>query len=302
MDQKYHQQVKLLLEIPPLVMKEDYFALKGGTALNLFIWDFPRLSVDIDLTYVPIDARETALKNIDDGLANIEKNIRKARPDLTVNNQSKKLSISKKGVFPVKVEPNTVLRGTLYPLIQKDLSSKVEEEFGLVVLDVPMLSLADLYGGKIVAALDRQHPRDLFDVKMLFQHQGLTDDIRKAFLVYLICHDRPIHEILKPNLKNIDSIFDSEFKGMTSEPVKLKELIETRDNLIDKIHKTLTSDEKEFLMSFKRGVPKWTLLGVKRVELLPAVQWKLQNIMKIPDVKKDLLLAKLERALNAQEN
>jgi hypothetical protein len=152
MDKKYHQQVRLLLEALPFVMKEDCFALKGGTALNLFMWDFPRLSVDIELTYVPLDAREVALKNIDNGLANIKMNIEKARSDLKVMLHGKKLSINAKGIPPVKIEPNTIL---LYPIVRKDLASKAEDEFKLSVLDVRMLSLADLYGGKIVAALDR---------------------------------------------------------------------------------------------------------------------------------------------------
>lgn len=298
MDKKYHQQVKLLLEVLPFVVKEDCFALKGGTALNLFMWDFPRLSVDIDLTYAPLDARDIALKNIDSGLVNIKKNIEKARSDLKVQLRGKKLSINAKGVAPVKIEPNTILRGTLYPIVRKDLASKAEDEFKLSVLDVPMLSLADLYGGKIVAALDRQHPRDLFDVKMLFENDGLTDDIRKAFLVYLISHDRPMHEVLRPNLQNIDIIFEREFLGMTSEPIALEALIETRESLIEQIHATLTQDEKEFLMSFKRGEPNWSLLGVTGVEVLPAVQWKLKNIKTMSNERQGLMLGKLEKALN----
>jgi hypothetical protein len=270
--------------------------LKGGTALNLFMWDFPRLSVDIDLTYVPIDARDIALKNIDNGLANIKKNIEKARSDLKVMLQGKKLSINAKGIAPVKIEPNTILRGTLYPIVYKDLVSKAEDEFKLSVLDVPMLSLADLYGGKIVAALDRQHPRDLFDVKMLFENDGLTDDIRKAFLVYLISHDRPMHEILRPNLQNIALIFEREFLGMTSEPIALEVLIKTRESLIEQIHATVTQEEKEFLMSFKRGEPNWSLLGVTGVEALPAVQWKLKNIKTMTNERKELMLKKLENA------
>lgn len=270
--------------------------MKGGTALNLFMWDFPRLSVDIDLTYVPIDARDIALKNIDNGLANIKKNIEKARSDLKVMLQGKKLSINAKGIAPVKIEPNTILRGTLYPIVYKDLVSKAEDEFKLSVLDVPMLSLADLYGGKIVAALDRQHPRDLFDVKMLFENDGLTDDIRKAFLVYLISHDRPMHEILRPNLQNIALIFEREFLGMTSEPIALEVLIKTRESLIEQIHATVTQEEKEFLMSFKRGEPNWPLLGVTGVEALPAVQWKLKNIKTMTNERKELMLKKLENA------
>lgn len=247
---------------------------------------------------MPLDTREIALKNIDDGLANIKKNIEKARSDLRVQIQGKKLSINAKGIAPVKIEPNTILRGTLYPIVCKDLASKAEDEFKLSVLDVPILSLADLYGGKIVAALDRQHPRDLFDVKMLFEHDGLTNEIRKAFLVYLISHDRPMHEILSPNLQNIDIIFEREFLGMTSAPIALDALIKTRESLIEQIHSTLTQDEKEFLMSFKRGKPNWLLLGVTGVEKLPAVQWKLKNIKTMTSERKALMLENLENALN----
>lgn len=232
------------------------------------MWDFPRLSVDIDLTYVPIDARDIALKNIDNGLANIKKNIEKARSDLKVMLQGKKLSINAKGIAPVKIEPNTILRGTLYPIVYKDLVSKAEDEFKLSVLDVPML----------------------------FENNGLTNDIRKAFLVYLISHDRPMHEILRPNLQNIDLIFEREFLGMTSEPIALEVLIKTRESLIEQIHATVTQEEKEFLMSFKRGEPNWPLLGVTGVEALPAVQWKLKNIKTMTNERKELMLKKLENA------
>lgn len=298
MDKKYHQQVRLLLDMLPFVMKEACFALKGGTALNLFMLDFPRLSVYIDLIYVPLDAREIALKNIDSGLANIKQNIEKARSDLKVMFQGKKLCINEKGVDPLYIEANT--SGMLYPIVAKDLGSKAEDEFKLSVLDVPMLSLADLYGAKIVAALDRQHPRDLFDVKMLFENDGLTEDIRKAFLVHLISHDRPMHEILRPNLQDIDIIFEREFLGLTSEPIALEILIKTRESLIEQIHATLTQDEREFLMSFKRGKPNWSLLGVGvGVGRLPAVQWKLNNIKSMNHEMKTLMLAKLAKVLTA---
>jgi predicted nucleotidyltransferase component of viral defense system len=68
-DAKYKAQVDLLLTILPQVAKEKSLALKGGTAINLFVREMPRLSVDIDLTYTSIaDDRETALKNISDAL------------------------------------------------------------------------------------------------------------------------------------------------------------------------------------------------------------------------------------------
>ena len=75
----YKKQVDLLLHVLPYVAKEKIFALKGGTAINLFIRKMPRLSVDIDLTYLPIDSRTVALQNIQNGLnrikADIENNV-----------------------------------------------------------------------------------------------------------------------------------------------------------------------------------------------------------------------------------
>lgn len=74
---RYKTQVDLLLQTIPFIAKEEIFALKGGTAINLFVRDMPRLSVDIDLTYIPFDDRETALKNISDGLERIKSDLEK---------------------------------------------------------------------------------------------------------------------------------------------------------------------------------------------------------------------------------
>jgi len=68
MKKTYRQQVSLLLSVLPEVAKERCFALHGGTAINLFIRNMPRLSVDIDLTYLPIENREPSLKNIAEAL------------------------------------------------------------------------------------------------------------------------------------------------------------------------------------------------------------------------------------------
>ena len=80
---KHYRQVKLLVQTLPHIAKVQQFALKGGTALNLFIHDLPRLSVDIDLTYIPVNQRETALKEIKDSLSKIASDIElnKARID-----------------------------------------------------------------------------------------------------------------------------------------------------------------------------------------------------------------------------
>jgi predicted nucleotidyltransferase component of viral defense system len=186
----FFAQVDLLLRILPYVMRDPRFALKGGSALNLFIRDLPRLSVDIDLTYLPIEDRDSTLANIGEILATISRDINRAMPQMTIqplkatDGRLRKLVV-RSGLVTVKVEPNETIRGSVFPCELRDLAPQVEEEFGLF-MSVQTLSLADLYGGKICAALDRQHPRDLFDVQMLLANEGLTPAIRTAFLVYLM--------------------------------------------------------------------------------------------------------------------
>ena len=68
---RYVKQVRLLLSVLPDMAREPVFALKGGTAINLFYRDMPRLSVDIDLTYLPVADRQSSLEGIDDALDRI---------------------------------------------------------------------------------------------------------------------------------------------------------------------------------------------------------------------------------------
>ena len=67
----FFKQADLLVQLIPFVNAETCFALKGGTAINFFVRKFPRLSVDIDLVYVPVEDRETSLRGIDEALRRI---------------------------------------------------------------------------------------------------------------------------------------------------------------------------------------------------------------------------------------
>jgi predicted nucleotidyltransferase component of viral defense system len=297
----FTSQVDLLLRILPYVMLDRRFALKGGSALNLFVRDLPRLSVDIDLTYLPIEPRVVSLAHISSILASISLNITNALPQVrveplrAVDGRLRKLVV-RSGMASVKVEPNETIRGSVFPSELRDLSPQVEEDFGLF-MSVQNLSLPDLYGGKICAALDRQHPRDLFDVMLLLRHEGLTADIRKAFLVYLISHNRPIAELLQPNRLPLESTFNREFLGMSRISVTCDELVAVRDRLVDSLALELSTDERLFLLSFKELQPNWSLLGLTGVQLLPAVQWKLQNLAQMPQQKHLLALRKLRQVL-----
>ena len=143
----------------------------------------------------------------------------------------------------------------------------------LADLEIPVASLADVYGGKLVAAMDRQHPRDLFDVMELFVHEGITSDIRSAFVVYLASHNRPVHEVLFGARK----VIDIEYEQMTATPVGLDQLHETRERMFTEIQSSLTTQERRFLLSLVANQPEWDLLGVPHLHQLPALRCKLNN-------------------------
>lgn len=277
-DSPYFKQAELMLKTIPHVAAETCFALKGGTAINLFVRDMPRLSVDIDLTYLPVEEpRDTALKKMSEALDRIADAIKKAIAGTRVqetrahsSNRVTRLTVSA-GPTRIKIEPNEVIRGAVFPAEERELTPHAEELFELSVT-AQTLSLADLYGGKLCAALDRQHPRDLFDVKLLLDNEGITDEIRKAFVVYLASHDRPMHELLDPTPKNIRGIYENEFAGMTVDPVSYEDLIAARDALIETLRKELTSGEREFLVSLKSGHPNWDVMAIEGIGELPALQ------------------------------
>ncbi len=292
-----------MLKTLPHVATESYFALKGGTAINLFVRNMPRLSVDIDLTYLPVnEPRDIALGKMSEALAPIASSIKKTIAGTRVQEirgqrpeRVMRLIVSL-GATRIKIEPNEVIRGSVYPAEERELTPRAEKLFELSVT-TQTLSLADLYGGKFCAALDRQHPRDLFDVKLRLENEGITEKIRKAFVVYLASHDRPIHELLDPKAKNIRRIYENEFTGMTVDSVSYEDLIAARDILIHTLKNELTSNEREFLVALKAGQPKWNLIGIKGIEDFPAVQWKLTNVRKMNAMKRNELLRKLTRVL-----
>ena len=301
-DSPYFKQAQLMLRVMPHVAAEECFALKGGTAINLYVRDMPRLSVDIDLTYLPLEPRDTALASIGEALQQIAAEIRRTVPGATVKeNRARaaehvsKLSVSTTEAT-IKVEPSLVLRGTVFAPVERELSEQAEIMFEASATACT-LAVVDLYGGKLCAALDRQHPRDIFDVKILMENEGITDEIRTAFIIYLASHNRPMNELLAPNLKDFRQMFEQEFAGMTNEDVEHDELVAVREMLIETMTNSMTGDEKKFLLSIKQGEPDWTLMPVTGIDQLPAIQWKLINIRKMEKKKQQESLRKLQAAL-----
>lgn len=295
-------EVRLLLRVLPIISAEKVFALKGGTAINMFMRNLPRLSVDIDLTYLPIEDREYSLNVIDRTLETIRTKLMATIPDVRVTRVVPKGIRSASGLVvstreaQIKIEVNTVIRGSVFPPTELDLCEQAQEEFSADV-SIQTLSKADVYGGKICAALDRQHPRDLFDVMVLLQEDGVTEDVRQSFVVYLASHDRPMSEILAPTWKDLSKVYETDFRGMTLEDVPLSKLLETRNQLLEIIRGTLSDEEKYFLLSIKRGEPEWQLLGIPGINKLPALQWKLLNIKRMPPAKKEIAYERLEATL-----
>jgi predicted nucleotidyltransferase component of viral defense system len=294
-ERKYLSQLELLVKILPAISLDATFALKGGTAINLFERPLPRLSVDIDLCYPLFSRRQQALGLVKNALENIALLLSRQLPNIKID-QSQALAgecklFCKNQSAIVKIEVNTTGRGHVLPLRVMPLHSRVQELVGGYV-EMSVISRAELYGGKICAALDRQHPRDLFDVNLLLRDHGLERQVLLGFIISLIGHNRPISELLDPHRLEMQEAFNRQFAGMSEISFTYQDYLNTKEQLIFLIHDSLSKSDRQFLLSIKNGEPDWDLLGIENVSKLPAVLWKLKNIR---------LLKKTSPAKHAQQ-
>lgn len=283
MNQTYLDTARLLTQVAPLVLVDDTFALKGGTAINLFVRDMPHLSIDLDLVFTDHTLpRDEALARINEAIrqAAIRLEKRGFQTHAPVAGAGETKLLVRRGAIQVKVEVNFVMRGTVRPVRRASLTP-VARDVLMADVEIPVVSLEDVYGGKLVAALDRQHPRDLFDVMQLFAHEGITPGIRRAFVVYLSSSNRPIHEVLFPPLRDIRHDYEHNFRGMTTEPVPLDALLAARERMVLEIQQSLDDDERRFLASLVAGTPDWSLLDIADLEHLPGIRWKLHNLVQL---------------------
>jgi predicted nucleotidyltransferase component of viral defense system len=301
MKKAYADTVRLLLTVAPEIFRSDIFAMKGGTAINLFVRDMPRLSVDIDVAYTSWETpRDAALKAISDEIGTIAKRLRGMRLEVKTTSASdigdSKLLVSNTQV-QVKVEINLVFRGTVLPVEKRPLSARTAEMFS-VELSVPTLAVEELYGSKIVAALDRQHPRDLFDVAQMYEADGLTERTVECFVTYLAGHNRPMHEVLFATPKDIAQEYQSTFVGMTRAPVTLETLLQARARLFGELPTRISDKHKTFLVGLARAAPDWSLLECKHAKNLPAIRWRIENLEKFRTAN----AAEFERQAKALED
>ena len=291
-DSRYHDRLKLLVEILPALDGERRFALKGGTAINLFEHDLPRLSVDIDLTWLPVRDFDTDTREIAEALDHIA--VQLSAPPLRLQVRASQAEgarrttrlIASRGRAQVQIETTPVMRGSVHPVRRMDIRPGVERHFGSA--QVQVLDFADLYAGKLAAALSRQHPRDLFDVDVLLRQQGIDSTLWRTFLVYLTCSPKPAPDILAPSEpRDFLAVFEAQFRGMTTDPVTAEALLAARGRLLDRISELLDDRSRAFLESVERETPDFGLIELPHAAELPGVRRKLQNLARRSPEKRD---------------
>jgi len=298
MNKIYKQQVELLLKIVPALAEIGSFAVHGGTAINFYVLDLPRYSVDIDVTYTPIKPREDSFAEIHKNLTILKEKIKSIIPNVVITEKPNKIYCTQKGIM-VKIEVSGTKRGLVEPYEIRPLCNKAQTAFE-TSNKAKIVSLSQLYGGKITAALDRQHPRDLFDVKLMFDFVTDFAQVKKGFLYCLLGGGRPIVETLSPNRIDQQEAMIKQFSGMTDIPFSYNDYEEIREKLINFINSNLMLQDKEFLIAFESGNDLSQFAEYQEYLQFPSVQWKLQNINKLKEVNPKKLkenIKKLEKVL-----
>lgn len=288
----------LLIRIMPSVYKIKEFAVHGGTAINLFHRNLLRYSVDIDVTYIPIENRQQSLASINQKLLEVKKNIEKTIPGVVVKHKPDVWKLlCTLGDATVKIEVNATKRGIIGDVVELPLCEKARNEFSMGC-KARTVSFSQLYGGKITAALSRQHPRDLFDCK--YMELQSFDDVKNGFMLCLLGSDKPIIESLQPHYIDQTEALENQFQGMTETPFGYEDYLESRTALLSLVNGGLTITDKEFLLSFEQGEPDWNKCCAGDLSQYPSVQWKLLNIGKLKEsnpVKFEQGVNKLRRYL-----
>lgn len=279
MNEIYKKQVGLLIRIVPLVYNIEEFAVHGGTAINLFVKDMPRYSVDLDITYLPVRGREESMADINRLLRELKGQIEKSIPGIKVIHKTEiwKLLCTREGAT-VKIEVNGTKRGIIGQVEDKELCAKARAEFNMSCR-AKIVPFSQLYGGKIAAALSRQHPRDLFDCK----YMDITsfDQVKQGLIFCLLGSDKPIIESLQPNPVNQNEALENQFRGMTDIHFDYESFESARAELIRLVNENLSDIDKEFLLSFEMGNPDWSKCCAGDLSRYPSVKWKIQNIIKL---------------------
>ena len=163
-------------------------ALKGGTALNLFVFDVPRLSVDIDLNYVGAETREAMLEErprIEAAMMAVfgreDFEIRRVPGGHAGGKWSLRYEVDSGQRGGIEVDLNYMYRVPLWPVAHRDSHPVGSWQ----ARGIPVLDIHELAAGKLAALLARCKARDLFDSRLVFSLDGLDlERLRTAFVVY----------------------------------------------------------------------------------------------------------------------
>lgn len=299
MEERYRKQVGLLLQTLPVLNEFRDLALHGGTAINLFETNMPRLSIDIDLTWLQPSSRDVDLNRIQNTLKEIRVMIIEKIPGINVAHTDEvpnKLVCNRAGIS-VKIEVNTTNRGALFPTRTMPLCEKAQEDFD-VFTEMQVVSYGQLYGGKVVAALDRQHPRDLFDIDQFLKRKKINEEIKKSIVFFLLCSNRPVNELLNPQRLDQAEVLENQFAGMTRVSFNYEDFTRTREKLLELVSEALDHQARDFILNFHKAQLDEKFLKVK---YFPAIQWKLNNLQNLKAGKPEKykrLLARIEKVLS----
>ncbi|HUX21253.1 MAG TPA: nucleotidyl transferase AbiEii/AbiGii toxin family protein [Spirochaetia bacterium] len=154
------------------------------------------------------------------------------------------------------------------------------------------------------AALDRQHPRDLFDIALLLEGGDTDADLMAGFIAMLLAHNRPVHELLDPVRKNQSEVFEKEFSGMTDQPFTYTDHAAALERLIDVVRSGL-APYRNFLLDFVSLCADLAIAPIPNLDKLPAVLWKCENLERLRNVdpvKFADQYERLRRILDSREN
>lgn len=302
MKNEYQQQMQHVVYILPLIQHED-FALKGGTAINLFFRDLPRLSIDIDLTYLPIEERDVSFKKIHTYLSDVMKMLKskgyECKSDKPLDGKAETKLVAWKNEIQIKIEPNFTIRGAVNKPTKRIVTNAVVALFGNKI-EANCLSFEDVFAGKICAALTRQHPRDLFDIRLLLDNEGISDNLKNVFIYYLISAPKPFFEVLMPRTHSIENLYRDKFSGMSQNEVSTAELEQSLHELIATLRDKFTEQDVMFLKSLLELKPRWDLTTIGYLQDYPSVKWRLLNLKKMNSFKRTMEMKKLDEYLAKQ--
>ncbi len=291
--EKVIRLINLLDEIYSHPFLKQKLVLKGGTAINIFVFDVPRLSVDIDLNYVGSPEKQVMLEERVQVREHLERIIQLQRYETTFteNYGSDRFELCYNNISGnrdrIKVEINYLLR---IPLL-KPVVSKKRKIFNSVPLPkIKMLAPEELFASKLVALLSRQAARDLYDIYYLSIDKNFKIErslVKPCFIFYGIISREDFRTM---SVDIIDRITLKDIKR-TLYPLLQRELVFDLEKSRQRVRRFLkplyrfTQKEKRFIKSFFEGQYQPDLLfNPKHFSISlsqhPMIEWKLSHIQR----------------------